>query len=104
MANKRQKKTVQRYPCHSCLEDRISSQFPEYNPTKDCKHLINTCKRCLRQWIHSQVEDGVFTPRCPQCDQTMTSADVQMAVDKKMYQKYVYKPATCGCGSSADML
>lgn len=81
------------YPCHTCLEDRTTGQFPDYNPTDTCDHLINTCKRCLKQWIESQIETMVFTPhiQCPQCDKKMDSRDVEMAVPKKMFARWVSK-------------
>jgi ariadne-1 len=75
------------------LEDRTTGQFPDYNPTDTCDHLINTCKRCLKQWIESQIETTVFTPhiQCPQCDKKMDSRDVEMAVPKKMFARWVSK-------------
>lgn len=88
-AAKRRKVLVERYPCHTCLEDRTSSQLPDYNPTETCDHLINTCKRCLKQWVESQIETKVFTPQiqCPECDQKMKSSDVKMAVSKKVFER-----------------
>jgi ariadne-1 len=88
-AKKRQKTKAIIYPCHTCLEDRTTGMFPEYNPTVTCGHLINTCKRCLKQWIESQIETSVFTPhiQCPQCDQKMSSTDVEMAVTKKIFAR-----------------
>jgi hypothetical protein len=88
-AKKRQTIKAITYPCHTCLEDRTTGMFPEYNPTEICDHLINTCKRCLKQWIESQIETSVFTPhiQCPQCDQKMSSTDLEMAVPKKMFAR-----------------
>ena len=85
-AAKRARTKAITYPCHTCLEDRTTGAFPDYNPTVTCDHLINTCKRCLKQWIESQIETSVFTPhiQCPQCDQKMSSMDVEMALPKKM--------------------
>lgn len=88
-ANKRIKLQPERYPCHTCLTDRTSSQFPDYNPTDTCDHLINTCRQCLRAWIVSQIESKAFTPhiKCPQCGEKMTRGDVELAVTKKVFAK-----------------
>ena len=89
-AAKRQRTKAITYPCHTCLEDRNTGSFPDVNPTSTCDHLINTCKRCLKQWIESQIETTVFTPhiQCPQCDEKMNSMDVEMAIPKKMFARY----------------
>ena len=91
-AAKRARTKAITYPCHTCLEDRTTGAFPDYNPTVTCDHLINTCKRCLKQWIESQIETSVFTPhiQCPQCDQKMASTDVEMAVPKKLFARWVF--------------
>jgi hypothetical protein len=90
-ATKRRKTATQRYACHTCLEDRTTGQFPNYNPTETCDHLINTCKSCLKEWIQSQIETTVFKPhiQCPQCDQKMNSRDIRMAVSKTLFARYV---------------
>lgn len=61
-ATKRRKTQAQRYECHTCMVSRISSQFPDSNPTSTCEHMINTYKRCLKDWVESQIETSVFTP------------------------------------------
>lgn len=88
-AAKRRKLVVERYPCYTCLEDRASSLFPDYNPTETCEHLINTCTRCLRQWITMHLGNKPFTPhiKCPQCDEKMTRRDVELAVTKKAFER-----------------
>jgi hypothetical protein len=91
-ATKRRKTQPQRYECHTCLVSRISSQFPNSNPTSACEHLINTCKRCLKAWVESQIETSVFTPQiaCPECEQKMGRDDVEGAVTQKLFARFVY--------------
>lgn len=91
-ATKRRKTQPQRYECQTCLVSRISSQFPDSNPTSTCEHMINTCKRCLKEWVESQIETNVFTPRiaCPECDQKMVRSDVEGAVAKKPFARFVF--------------
>lgn len=91
-ATKRRKTQPQRYECHTCMVSTISSQFPNSNPTSACEHLINTCKRCLKAWVESQIETSVFTPHiaCPECEQKMGRADVEGAVTQKLFARFVY--------------
>jgi uncharacterized CHY-type Zn-finger protein len=90
-AVKCRKVAAQRFECHTCLEDLTTGRFPNYNPIETCDHLINTCKKCLKEWIQSQIETTVFTPhiRCPQCNEEMNNRDVGMAVTKPLFSRYV---------------
>jgi hypothetical protein len=90
-ASKRRKTQPQRYECQTCLVSRISSQFPNSNPTSACVHMINTCKRCLKEWVESQIETTVFTPQisCPECEQNMGKEDVEAAVTQKGFKRFV---------------
>ncbi len=62
-AVKRRKTEVPKFLCYSCQTERVSSQFPDYNPGAECDHLIHTCKACLKQWVEVQVESGNFVKR-----------------------------------------
>jgi len=84
------------------MVSRISSQFPNSNPTSTCKHLINTCKRCLKAWVESQIETSVFTPHiaCPECDEKMGREDVEGVVTKRVFARFVVLMGLClwfGC-------
>ena len=90
---------VQKFRCFSCVADRGSSQFPDYNPSPDCEHLINTCKTCLKKWVQAKVEsasfatggeDGkIFGVKCPQCDAIMRSVNIEIAATKQVHKRYV---------------
>ena len=90
---------VEKFLCFSCDTYRLSTQFDDFNPTPDCDHLINHCKRCLKKWVESNVEsatfavggeDGkIFGIKCPQCDGIMRSVNVEIATTKKVYERYV---------------
>lgn len=56
---KKKKNAPRRYYCSSCDADKTDKSFPDYNPSPDCDHLINTCKNCLKQWVNVQVEGGL---------------------------------------------
>ena len=107
----------ERFPCFTCATDRTSKQFPDFNPTPECEHLINTCKVCLRGWVESCVGCGNFVTgrkdvedgdggkdgeggdeirkegrgvRCPHpgCEGVMRNFNVQDAVSKKVHAKF----------------
>jgi ariadne-1 len=98
---KRRKPQPQRYECHTCLSSRISSQFPDSNPTSECEHLINTCKRCLKAWVESQIETTggwAFTPHilCPECEGRMGRGNVEGVVSGRSFKRSVC-PGDCSC-------
>ncbi|KAK3717601.1 hypothetical protein LTR37_005667 [Vermiconidia calcicola] len=90
--------TTPKFHCFSCATDRKSTQFPDYNPSADCDHLINTCKTCLKKWVQSNVEsanlvtggdDGkVYGVHCPQCKAIMGNVNVKIAATKKVYERF----------------
>lgn len=105
---KRKAAEVEKYTCFSCAEDKAARLFPDYNPSPDCEHLINTCKHCLRKWVESQIDDANFKTGpavdeeggggkgakeevwgvgCPQCKAIMRAVNVQAAVPKKSYTR-----------------
>lgn len=44
-AAKRQRKNEPiRFLCYACDEEKTAGRFPDYNPSSECEHLINTCK------------------------------------------------------------
>ena len=93
---KRKTESDERYRCTSCDTNRTSRQFPDYNPTPDCDHLIHTCKSCLSNWVTSNVESGnfanggkVFGVKCPECDSIMRNVNVEIAATKKIHKRLV---------------
>lgn len=94
---KRKTNNIEKFLCFSCATECSSTQFPDYNPTPDCDHLINTCKTCLKKWVEAKVEgatfatggeDGkVFGVKCPQCDGIMRNANIEIAGTKKVYAR-----------------
>jgi hypothetical protein len=96
-AKRRKTEQVEKYRCFSCDEHRTAKQFPDYNPSSECDHLINTCKGCLKKWVAAQVDSASFTVggedgkafgvRCPQCDAVMKNVNIELAANKKVYEK-----------------
>ena len=99
-AKRRKTNNVQRFLCYGCDVERISSQFPDTNPSSKCDHLINTCKTCLKKWIQAQIEGGhflkdaenskVFGVACPHpgCKGVMLASDVQESVSNKVFANF----------------
>jgi hypothetical protein len=36
-----------------------SRSFPNHNPSPDCEHLINTCKKFLGGWVDAQIDQSL---------------------------------------------
>jgi hypothetical protein len=87
------------YHCLTCLDDMPSRSFHDYNPSPDCDHLINTCKKCLSDWVDVQIDQNlavtdekdntVFGIKCPECSASMPSSNVRAVASRKMYQDFV---------------
>lgn len=107
-SKKRKAAEMEKFSCFTCAADKPPQQFPDYNPSPDCDHFINTCKTCLRQWIESCIEEANFKTgisggdegeddgdakdvwgiACPQCEGVMRAVNVQMAVPKRVLKRW----------------
>lgn len=105
MARTRKRKAAQieKYECFTCATEKPPKQFPDFNPSTDCKHLINTCRTCLKKWVESCIENAKFKATttggegeglkaiwgvgCPQCESVMRSINVEAAVTKKVFKR-----------------
>lgn len=84
------------YHCRSCLSDLPSRNFPNYNPSPDCKYLINTCEECLQGWVDAQIKQNlavtdekdntVFGLKCPECPASMQTRNLRAATSSEIYQ------------------
>ncbi|KXT11347.1 hypothetical protein AC579_9458 [Pseudocercospora musae] len=86
-----------RYLCTTCDTEKTAKSFPDYNPSADCHHLINTCKSCLKEWVGVRIESAEFAKgpdgdsfgvKCPECPATMRPVNVQAAVTKTVFAKF----------------
>lgn len=92
MPPKKRARTQQpRYDCQSCLENLASNRFPGRCPTNECKHYINTCRNCLREWLSQSVEtkalDGIT---CPECEERMSREDIAASGSRVIVKRYDY--------------
>lgn len=97
---KKQKSAAPKYICTCCGDEKTSRSFPNYTPTPDCDHLINTCRTCLKQWVEVQVdsanflrvsgdnETSTFGIKCVECKEVMRPVNVEIAASKAVYEKF----------------
>lgn len=53
---KRPRQPTVLYHCLSCIADMPSRGFPDHNPSPECEHLINTCKKSLKGRADAQID------------------------------------------------
>ena len=83
------KDTPPRYTCTTCDRNLAASTFPKYLATDSCKHLINTCKPCLKSWITAQMEYTTYDKiKCPECPALMLNSDMKIHATKEVYQRF----------------
>ncbi|KXT04200.1 hypothetical protein AC578_109 [Pseudocercospora eumusae] len=96
-SKKKAKIASARYLCTTCDTEKTARLFPDYNPSADCHHLINTCKSCLKEWLRVCIESAEFVKgpdgdsfgvKCPECPATMRPVNVQAAVAKTVFAKF----------------
>lgn len=58
--SKKTKTSSPRYLCATCDTEKGAKSFPDYNPSAECDHLINTCKSCLKEWVTVRIESAEF--------------------------------------------
>ena len=79
----------ERYDCTTCDRNLASSQFPKYAITDNCKHRINTCKACLKEWISMSLQHNMFDQlACPECPEKMQNDEVKTHAVKEDYERY----------------
>lgn len=75
--------------CTTCGRKLAPSSFPDYLPTDNCKHLINTCKACTQTYIALQLDNTTYDRlACPECPELMANADVERLAAKKVYERF----------------
>ncbi|KAI7188840.1 hypothetical protein KC363_g5226 [Hortaea werneckii] len=83
------KRKPERYDCTTCDRNLSASAFPKYLPTDKCKHLINTCKACTKQYIAVMMDSVTYDKlACPECPELLTNADVKHHAAKDVYKRY----------------
>ncbi|KAF2215527.1 hypothetical protein CERZMDRAFT_94928 [Cercospora zeae-maydis SCOH1-5] len=98
-APKKQKSTTPKFTCTCCGDEKTARSFPNYTPTPECEHLINTCRTCLRQWIEVQVDSAKFFSvsgdqgatfgiKCVECKEMMRPVNVELAASKAVYERF----------------
>ncbi|KAF2476576.1 uncharacterized protein BDR25DRAFT_277819 [Lindgomyces ingoldianus] len=75
--------------CMVCAESLPLRRFPKRPPTAQCTHEINTCKRCLRNWIRSEFQSKVWDQiNCPECRIRMDYEDIRQFAPSEVFRRY----------------
>jgi hypothetical protein len=90
-----------RYTCSTCLVEKSSGFFAAYTPSAKCTHSIHTCNLCLKKYVNMRISEAAFVARtdpknvthvfgigCPECKETMLSANVRAATTLDMFQRF----------------
>ena len=64
--------------CAVCTETLPVTEFPASTVTSSCAHSVRTCKRCIADSIHAELERKQWTDvACPECDTALSFEDVK---------------------------
>ncbi|KAF2856778.1 hypothetical protein T440DRAFT_356672, partial [Plenodomus tracheiphilus IPT5] len=75
--------------CIICTEIRSTHHFPSRPPTSQCTHEPNTCRRCLRTWIHSEFKSKIWNEiNCPICSTRMEYKDIRDFAPHEIFLRY----------------
>ncbi|KAI9709697.1 MAG: hypothetical protein M1820_003099 [Bogoriella megaspora] len=74
--------------CMICTDELHVLEFDVKPPTTTCDHLVETCHKCLQQWVTSQFAENEEYIRCPQCPAQFEWDDMQRAADSQLFEKY----------------
>jgi hypothetical protein len=76
--------------CVVCTEHRSLRRFPNQNPTKNCTHDIDVCRRCLRKWLESEFSAKMWDEiKCPICSKRLESDDMKKFAPTELFFRYV---------------
>ncbi|EMC93995.1 hypothetical protein BAUCODRAFT_59544, partial [Baudoinia panamericana UAMH 10762] len=79
----------EKYDCTTCGRTLASSSFPNHLATGKCVHLINTCKRCTKIWIATQLDTVTYDKlSSPECPEVLSNKDVNRLAAKDVHAKY----------------
>jgi len=75
--------------CTICTNTLSLHHFPDRPPTKNCKHEVDVCRKCLRTWIASESSAKLWNDiTCPICKTQLRSADMREFAPKDVFKRY----------------
>jgi hypothetical protein len=90
-----------RYTYSTCLVEKSSGFFAAYTPSAKCVHSIHTCNLCLKKYVNMRISEAAFKQSidlknatnvfgigCPECKETMLSANVKAATTQVVFRRF----------------
>jgi len=75
--------------CTVCTNTLSLHHFPDRPPTKNCKHDVDVCRKCLRTWIASESSAKLWNDiTCPVCKTQLRTADIRDFAPKDIFKRY----------------
>lgn len=75
--------------CAVCTDALSLHHFPDRPPTKNCKHGVDVCRKCLRTWIASESNVKMWNDiTCPICKTQLRTADMREFAPKDIFKRY----------------
>ncbi|KAE8326271.1 hypothetical protein BDV39DRAFT_177379 [Aspergillus sergii] len=91
--------------CVACFERLPSTYFPSESITKTCTHENETCKRCLRLYLTSQLDSisPEGTIACPVCGEGMSESDIQEWASQETFSRFLALKTQAEGGSTGGL-
>jgi len=87
--NDEHKPNKEKKDCTVCTNTLSLHHFPDRPPTKNCKHEVDVCRKCLRTWIASESSSKLWNEiTCPLCKTQLRSADMREFAPKDIFKRY----------------
>lgn len=79
--------------CMICANTRSLHHFPHRNPTAQCEHETDVCRKCLRTWIASEFKAKMWDEiNCPVCSQRLQHEDMRAFAPSDVFRRYMLRP------------
>jgi hypothetical protein len=73
--------------CTVCGDKKRSSRFPEIIARR-CRHPVNVCKTCMRNWTTAQLESAGWNRiRCPECPEIIEKDELKDLSTRETYER-----------------
>jgi hypothetical protein len=74
--------------CVVCGDELSVSRFSPTPITSTCDHEINSCRKCVREWIKSSLKNnGPDKLKCTECPAVLQHADVKAHASSRQFEK-----------------
>ncbi|KAE9982640.1 hypothetical protein EG327_005791 [Venturia inaequalis] len=78
-----------RRDCVVCGDELSLSRFSHRPITSSCSHECNSCRKCVREWIKSSLNNnGPDKLTCTECPSPLEHADVKFHASSRQFERY----------------